>query len=219
MTNLGSIFKSRDITLETKVTYSQSYGLSKSHVQMRELDHKEGWALTNWCFQIVVLEKTLESPLYSKEIKPVNTKGNQPWIFIGRTNAEDEALKLRPPDAKYWLIGKDSDAEKDWGQKRRRGKWWPSPRGLLLYITPSSSAVARAPVLFQLNKILLQENFSWVIQMIPYTCSKQCQRIHGLQRRFNPRTKDRSQSLRALCLLLFEVKVIGKASDIDIRRG
>ena len=81
---------------------------------MWELDHKEGWAPKNWCFQIVVLEKTLESLLNCKEIKPVNPKGNQSWIFIGRTDAEAEASILRPPDAKSWLIGKDSDAGKDW---------------------------------------------------------------------------------------------------------
>ena len=84
---------------------------------MWELDHAEGWAQKNWCFQIVLLEKTLESPLDSKEIKAVNPKGNQPWIFIGRTDAEAEAPILWPPDGKNWLIGKDPDAEKDWGQK------------------------------------------------------------------------------------------------------
>ena len=86
---------------------------SSSHVQMWELDHKEGWALKKWCFQTVVLEKILESPLNCKEIKPVNPTGNQSWIFIGRTDAE--APILWPPDANSQLIGKDSDAEKDWG--------------------------------------------------------------------------------------------------------
>ena len=81
MTKLDSIFKNRDIALLTTGPYSQSYGFSSSHVQMWELDHKEGWASTNWCFWTVVLEKTLESPLDSEEIKPVNPKGNQSWIF------------------------------------------------------------------------------------------------------------------------------------------
>ena len=98
MTNLDSVLKSRDITLPTEVTYSQVYGFSSSHVWIWELDHKEGWAPKNWYFWIVVLEKTLESPLDSKEIKPVNPKGNQPWTFIGRTNAEAEAPILWPPD-------------------------------------------------------------------------------------------------------------------------
>ena len=84
---------------------------------MCELDHKEGWVLNNWCFQTVVLEKTLESPLDSKEIKPVNPKGNQPCIFIGRTDAESEAPIFWPPDGKSWLTEKDPDAGKDWGQK------------------------------------------------------------------------------------------------------
>ena len=88
---------------------------------MWELNHKESWVPNNWCFWTVVLEKILDSPLDSKEIKPVNPKGNQPWILIGRTNAEAEAeaLILWPPDAKSWLIGKDPDAGKDWKQKEK----------------------------------------------------------------------------------------------------
>ena len=85
--------------------------------QMWELDHNEGWALNNWCFWTMVLEKILESPLDCKEIKPVNPKGNQPWIFIGRTDAKAEAPILWPPDAKSRLTGKDPDAGKDWRQK------------------------------------------------------------------------------------------------------
>ena len=90
---------------------------------------QEGWVLKNWCFWILVLEKTLESPMDWKKIKPVNLKGNQPWIFIGRTDAEGEALKFWPPDAKSWLTGKDSDARKDGGQEKRckwRMKWLDS---------------------------------------------------------------------------------------------
>ena len=86
---------------------SQSYGFSSSRVWMWELDHKEGWEPKNWCFRTVVLEKTLEHPLDSKEIKPVNPKWNQSWIFTGRTDAEAEAPILWPPDVKCWLIGKD----------------------------------------------------------------------------------------------------------------
>ena len=86
---------------------------------MWNLDHKEGWALTNWCFQTVLLEKMLENPLDSKKIKPVNPKGNKPWIFIGRTDAEAEAPILWPHDAKIRLIGKYPDAGKDWGQEKR----------------------------------------------------------------------------------------------------
>ena len=85
-----SITRSRDITAN-KGPYSQSYGFSSSHVWMGELNYKEGWVLKNWCFPMVVLEKPLESPLDSKEIKPVSPKGNQPWIFFGRTGAEAEA--------------------------------------------------------------------------------------------------------------------------------
>ena len=85
---------------------------------MWELDYKEGWAPKNWCFWTVVLEKTLESPLDCKEIKQVNPKGNQPWILIGRTDAEGEAPILWPPDVKSWLIGKDPDAGKVWKQEK-----------------------------------------------------------------------------------------------------
>ena len=86
---------------------------------MWELDYKESWALKNWCFWTVVLEKTLESPLGCKEIQPVHPKGNQFWIFIGRSNAEAETPILWPPDGKNWLIGKDPDAGKDWRQKEK----------------------------------------------------------------------------------------------------
>ena len=98
---------------------SQSYGFSNSHVWMWKLDHKESWAPKIWCFWAVVLEKTLESPLDSKEIKPVNPKENQSWIFIGRTGAESEVLILWPPDVKSWLISKDPDAGKDWRQDEK----------------------------------------------------------------------------------------------------
>ena len=94
---------------------SQSYGFSSNHVWMWELDHKESWALKNWCFWTVVLEKTLEkSPLDCKEIQPVHPKGNQCLIFIGRTDAEAETPILWPRDVKNWLLGKDFDSGKDW---------------------------------------------------------------------------------------------------------
>ena len=121
MTNLDSIFKSRDITLLTndKGPYSQIYGFSSSHVWMWELDHEEGWEPKNWCFWTVVLEKTLKSPLDCKEIEPVHPKGNQPWIFIGRTDVEAEAPILWPPDGKNWLIWKDPDVGKVWRQEEK----------------------------------------------------------------------------------------------------
>ena len=110
VTELDSTFKSRDITLPTKVR--------NNNVQMWELDHKEGWAPKNWCFWIVVLEKTLESSLDWK-IKPLKPKRNQPWIFIGRTDAEAEASILWPPDVKSWLTWKDPDAGTDWRQTEK----------------------------------------------------------------------------------------------------
>ena len=86
---------------------------------MWELDHKESWVLKNWCFLTVVLEKTLQSPLDSQEIQPVHPKGDQSWIFIGRTDAEAEAPVLWPPDGKNWLTGKDPDSGKDWRQEEK----------------------------------------------------------------------------------------------------
>ena len=99
---------------------SQIYVFSSSHVWMWELGHREGWAPKNWCFWTVVLEKTLENPLDSTEIKPVNHKGNQPWIFIGRTDGEAEAPILWPPDVQSWLTEKDPDAGKSWRQEEKR---------------------------------------------------------------------------------------------------
>ena len=116
MTNLDSVFKSKDISLPTEVLIVKLW-FSSNHLWMWELDHKEGWLPKNWCFRIVVLEKTLESPLDSKEIKLVNPKGNQSWIFIGRTDAE--ALILWAPDVKSWLIRKVPDAGKYWRQEEK----------------------------------------------------------------------------------------------------
>ena len=124
-----------------KGLYSQSYGFSCSHVWMWELDHKEGWAPKNWCFRTLVLNKILESPLESKEIKPVHPKGNQPWIVIGRTDAEVEAPILRPSDVKSWdrlKAGREGDHRRwdgwiasltqwtwVWANSRR---WWRTGR-------------------------------------------------------------------------------------------
>ena len=103
---------------DNKGPYSQSYGFTSSHVQIWELDHKEGWVPKNWCFQIVVLENTLKSPSDSK-IKVVNPKGNHPWIFNGITDAVAEAPILWAPDVKSWLIGKDLMLGKIEGRRRR----------------------------------------------------------------------------------------------------
>ena len=118
MTNLDRKLKSRDITLPTKVCLAKAmvfpvvmYGY--------ELDYKESWVLKNWCFWTVVLEKTLESPLDCKEIQPVHPKGDQSWVFIGGTDVEAEIPIHWPPYANIWLIGKDSDAGRDWGQEEK----------------------------------------------------------------------------------------------------
>ena len=119
MTNLDSIFKKQRHYFANKGPSSQGYGFSSSHVWMWELDYKESWVLKNWCFWTVVLEKTFESPLDCKEIQVVCPKGNQSWVFIGRTDVEAETPILWLPDVKSWLIGKDPDAGRDWGQEEK----------------------------------------------------------------------------------------------------
>ena len=122
ITNFRQCIKKQRHHFADKGPYSQSYRFPSSHVWMWELDHGEGWVLKNWCFQTVVLEKTLESPLDSKETQPVHPKGNQPWIF----NAEAETLILWPPDAKSWLTGKTLMLGKIEGRRRKgqqRTKW------------------------------------------------------------------------------------------------
>ena len=103
--------------LANKGPSSQSYGFSSSHVWMWDLDCEESWALKNWCFWTMVLQKTLESPLDCKEIQPAHSEGDQSWVFIGRTDAKVETPIIRPPHAKSWLIGKDPDGGKDWRQE------------------------------------------------------------------------------------------------------
>ena len=120
MTNLDSILKRQQrYYFANKSLSSQSFGFSSSHVWMWDLDYKESWVLKNWCFWTVVLEKTLESPLDCKEMKPVNPKGNQSWIFIGRTDTEAETPILWPPDLKNWFIGKSLMLGNIEGRRRR----------------------------------------------------------------------------------------------------
>ena len=126
MTNLDNKLKSRDITLPTNVHLVKAYGFFSSHVWMWELDYKESWSPKNWCFWTVVLEKTLESPLDTKEIQPVHPKGNQSWIFIGRIHAEAETPILWSPDVKNWLTEKTLMLGKIEGMRRRgwqRMRW------------------------------------------------------------------------------------------------
>ena len=119
MTNLDKHIKKQRHYSANKGRSSQGYGFSSNHVWMWELDCEESWVLKNWCFWTVVLEKTLESPLDYKELQPVHPKGNQSWVFIGRTYVEAETPILWPPDAKSCLIWKDPYAGKDWGQEEK----------------------------------------------------------------------------------------------------
>ena len=130
MTNLDSILKSwhnkRDITLPTKIHLVKAMIFPAVMYGYESWTIKKGWTPKDWCFWTAVLEKTLESSLACKEIQPVNPKGNQSWIFVGRIDAEAEAL-LWQPDVKSWLIRKDPEAEKDWRQEDDRGCWMASP--------------------------------------------------------------------------------------------
>ena len=140
MTNLDSILKTRDTTLPTKV--SQSYGFSSSIVRMWELDYKENWLPQNWFFWTVVLEKILESSLDCKEIQSVHPKGNQSWIFKGRTDIETETPIIWPPDAKNEFTVKDPDAGKDWSQEKKgtTGGWntWMASSNCWTWVWASS---------------------------------------------------------------------------------
>ena len=129
MTNVDRVLKSRDVTLPTKVHIVKATVFSSSHVWMWELNHKEAWVLKNWCFWTVELEKTFESPLDCKEIKPVSPKGNQPWIFIGLTDAEVEAPILvhvirRANSLEKILVLRKTEGRRRRGQQRMR--WWDS---------------------------------------------------------------------------------------------
>ena len=119
MTNLVRTLKRQDITLPTKAHLVKAMVFPVIMYGCESWDYKESWVLNNWCFWTVVLEKTLESPLDCKEIKPINSKGNQFWIFIGRTDDEAEAPILWLPDVKNWLIGKDPNARKNWRQEEK----------------------------------------------------------------------------------------------------
>ena len=144
-------------------------GFSSSHVWMWELEYKENWALKNWCSWTVVLEKILEGPLDCKEIHPVYPKGNQPWIFIGRTDAETEAPVLWPPDAKNWLIGKDLDAGQDWRWKKGMTDdemvgWRHQLNGCELEWTPGDSEGIGKPGMLQSmgsQKLDMMEQLNW----------------------------------------------------------
>ena len=117
MTNLDGVSKKQKHHFANKGPSSQGYGFSSGHVWMWELGYEESWALKNWCFWTVVLEKTLGSPLDCKEIQSVHSEGDQPWDFFGRNDAKAETPILWPPHVKSWLVGKDSDSGRDWGQE------------------------------------------------------------------------------------------------------
>ena len=119
MTNLDSVLKTKDITLSTKVRLVKAMVFPEVMYACENWTIKKRWAPKNWCLWTVVLEKTLESPLGCKEIQPVHPKGDQSWVFIGRTDVEAETPILWPPDVKSWLTGKDPDAGNDWGQEEK----------------------------------------------------------------------------------------------------
>ena len=119
MTNLDSILKRRDVTLPAKVHIFKAMVFPVVMYGCESWTIEKSWAQKNWCFWTVVLEKTLESPLDCKEIQPVHSEGGQSWVFVGRTDVEAETPVLWPPEAKSWLIWKDPDVGKDWGQEEK----------------------------------------------------------------------------------------------------
>ena len=119
LSSYTSVSRTMQSEVVTKGLSSQGYSFSSSHVWMWELDSEESWVPKNWCFWTVVLEKTLESPLDCKKIQPVHPKGDQSWMFIGRTDVEAETPVLGPPHAKSWHTRKDPNAGKDWGQEKK----------------------------------------------------------------------------------------------------
>ena len=187
MTNLDSVFKQRHHFAD-KGPYSQSYCFYNSHIWMWELDHKKGWELKNWCFQNVVLEKTLESPLDIKEIKPVNPEGNQPWIFIERNDAEAETPILWPPNVKRQLIGKDPYAGKDWRQEEKEtpedevvgwtwvwtnsGRQWRTGKPGVLYSMESQRVRHDWPTEQQQNHVQALSFLLEPFNLIRVTCSR-----------------------------------------------
>ena len=143
------------------------------------LDYKESWALKNWCFWTVVLEKTLESPLDWKGSQPVHTKGNQSWIFTGRTDAEAETPILWPPDTKNWLTGKDPDAGKDWGWEKKAMTGWDGWMASLtqwtwVWINPRSWWTVKPSVLQSMGLQRVRHDWAtelnWIISQIHLTC-------------------------------------------------
>ena len=152
---------------------TQDYGFSSSHVWMWELDYKESWMPKNRCFWTVVLEKTLESPLDCKEIQPVHPKGNQSWIFIGRTDAE--APILWPPDVKNWLIWKDPDAGKDWvggeGDDRGWDGWMASPtQWTWVWVDSGRWWWTGRPGAWGRKESDMTEPLNWTGELIPLIC-------------------------------------------------
>ena len=181
--------KKQSITLPKKGLSSQSYGFSSGCVWMWELDHKEGWAQKNWCFSTVVLEKTLESSLDCKEIKPVNPKGNQSWIFIGRTNAEAETPILWPPDVtgleKTLMLGKIEGRRR--GDDRRWDGWIASPTRWTWVWASSGSLwwTGKTDMLHSMGSQRIRHD--WVIELnwISTGCWRRLLRVPWTTRRSN----------------------------------
>ena len=169
MTNTDSIFKSRDITLPTKVCLVKAMVFSSSHVCMWELDYNESWAPKNWCFSTVVLKTTLENPLDSKEIESVHPKENQFWMFTGRTDGEVETPILWPLDAKNWFIWKDPDAGKIEGRRRGRRGWdgWMASLTQWAWVWASSGSWWRTGKTGVLQSMGLQRvEHDWVTKLL-----------------------------------------------------
>ena len=173
-----------------KYPSTKAYGFSSSHVWMWELDYKESWALKNWCFWTVVFEKTPESPWHLKENQPVHPKGDQFWVFTGRTDVEAETPIIWPPNAKSWPIWKDTDAGKDWGQEEMEmtedDGWMASPtRWTWVWVNSGSWWWTGRPGMLQfMGSQRVRNNcvteLSWTEYSIVYICTTAFLSIHLL---------------------------------------
>ena len=182
MTNLDNILKKVRHYFANKGPSSQGYGFSCTHVWILELDYKESWVAKNWCFWIVVLEKTLKSPLDCKEIQPVHPKGNQSWIFNRRTDVAAETPILWPPAEKNWLIGKDPYPGKDWRQEEKGTTedemvgWYHHLNGHEWMSSGSWWWTVKPGVLqsMGLQKLVITEWLNWISHLILLIFSSEC---------------------------------------------
>ena len=208
-----------------KGPYSQSYGFSWSQVWMWELDHKKGWVPKSWCFWTVGLEKTLESPLFFKEMKAVNPKGSQPWIVIGRTYAEAKDPIPQPPEAKSWLTGKDPDAGKDWRQKEtgwQKIRWLDSiTNSINMNLTPGDSEGQGSLACCHPCGSKVLQLCNWTMKKIMYIerkWTKEIENFHHCERDRKPWVAPQTLLWKSLaCRIVSVLRAEGESLEREIK--